>query len=75
MFAILRGHPLTRSPVMAKVALTVQRRNMYCKPPKDRIGAGQTVFTMLVFAFTLLFPAGWIMHHIPYYRSRPPAQP
>uniref|UniRef100_A0A3B4BTF3 Uncharacterized protein n=1 Tax=Pygocentrus nattereri TaxID=42514 RepID=A0A3B4BTF3_PYGNA len=32
------------------------------------------LFAMSVFAFALLVPAGWIMHHIPVYRQRPPPQ-
>uniref|UniRef100_A0A668ALY8 Uncharacterized protein n=1 Tax=Myripristis murdjan TaxID=586833 RepID=A0A668ALY8_9TELE len=35
----------------------------------------QSLFTLSVFAVTLLAPAGWIMHHIPVYRQRPRPQP
>ncbi|RXM94777.1 hypothetical protein EOD39_17616, partial [Acipenser ruthenus] len=30
----------------------------------------QTLFTISVFAVTLLTPAGWILHHLPEYRKR-----
>ncbi|XP_058612520.1 COX8 domain-containing protein [Onychostoma macrolepis] len=50
----------------------VQKRNssIYNKPPKSKIGPGQSFFIMSVFAFALLAPAGWILHHIPEYRQR-----
>ncbi|KAK3542675.1 hypothetical protein QTP86_032558 [Hemibagrus guttatus] len=68
---------------------TVQRRNfswsrtvlqkrsgsIYSKPPKTKIGPGQSFFIMSVFATALLLPAGWILHHLPEYRHRPPAPP
>uniref|UniRef100_A0A3B4DK05 Uncharacterized protein n=1 Tax=Pygocentrus nattereri TaxID=42514 RepID=A0A3B4DK05_PYGNA len=30
----------------------------------------QSFFIMSVFAFALLAPAGWILHHLPEYRQR-----
>ncbi|KAL6477561.1 hypothetical protein MHYP_G00133960 [Metynnis hypsauchen] len=68
----LRGH--VRGLARVKLARQDHRSNLYWKPAKDKIGPGQTVFAMSVFAFALLVPAGWIMHHIPVYRQRPPPQ-
>ncbi|XP_041131001.1 COX8 domain-containing protein [Polyodon spathula] len=50
--------------------LVLQRAYIYSKPPKDKIGPAQTLFTISVFAVTLLTPAGWILHHLPEYRKR-----
>ncbi|XP_053707629.1 COX8 domain-containing protein [Synchiropus splendidus] len=50
---------------------------IHSKPPKDKIGAGQSFLVMSVFAVALLAPAAWILHHLPEYRqrsSRPPRQ-
>uniref|UniRef100_A0A3Q3G533 Si:dkey-85n7.8 n=2 Tax=Labrus bergylta TaxID=56723 RepID=A0A3Q3G533_9LABR len=47
----------------------------YSKPAKEKIGPVQSLFTLCVFAVTLLAPAGWIMHHIPQYRRSLPPQP
>ncbi|KAK6481273.1 cytochrome c oxidase subunit 8A [Huso huso] len=50
--------------------LVLQRAHIYSKPPKDKIGPAQTLFTISVFAMMLLTPAGWILHHLPEYRKR-----
>ncbi|KAG7466301.1 hypothetical protein MATL_G00163400 [Megalops atlanticus] len=71
MCALLRGLMQTVLPVRAKVVLQERRSNISSKPPKDKIGPGQTLFAMAMFAISLLVPAGWIMHHIPEYRKRP----
>ncbi|KAG9268780.1 cytochrome c oxidase subunit 8B, mitochondrial-like [Astyanax mexicanus] len=68
----LRGW--VRALARAKLPQQDHRSNIHCKPPKDNIGPGQTVFTMSVFALALLVPAGWIMHHIPVYKQRPPPE-
>ncbi|XP_071767110.1 cytochrome c oxidase subunit 8A, mitochondrial-like [Centroberyx gerrardi] len=75
MFSVLRRPALTRSTVQMKAAQQNHRSSIYSKPPKDKIGPVQSLFTMSVFAVTLLAPVGWIMHHIPVYRQRPPPQP
>ncbi|KAJ8399184.1 hypothetical protein AAFF_G00415630 [Aldrovandia affinis] len=76
MFAVLRGIPQTGLLMRAKAVLQDHSSNIYSKPPKDKIGPGQTLFTMSVFAVSLLAPAGWIIRHIPEYRkrARPPAE-
>ncbi|XP_076021547.1 cytochrome c oxidase subunit 8A, mitochondrial [Genypterus blacodes] len=48
---------------------------IYSKPPKNRIGAGQSFFVMCVFAVAMLTPAAWILHHLPEYRQRPHPTP
>ncbi|KAK6307284.1 hypothetical protein J4Q44_G00224320 [Coregonus suidteri] len=73
MFALFRGP--TGFLVRTKAVLQDYRSNIYSKPPKDKIGPGQSLFTISVFAFALLAPAGWIMHCIPVYRQRPPPEP
>ncbi|KAL0969068.1 hypothetical protein UPYG_G00222260 [Umbra pygmaea] len=73
MFALFRGP--TVFLVRTKTVLQDQRSSVFSKPPKDKIGTGQSLFTMSVFAFALLAPAGWIMHHIPAYRQRPSPEP
>lgn len=55
----------------AKSVLNERRSSIYSKPPKDKIGAGQSLFIMAVFTFAMLAPAGWILHHLPEYRERP----
>ncbi|KAF4071162.1 hypothetical protein AMELA_G00281790 [Ameiurus melas] len=52
-----------------------QQQRIYSKPPKTKIGPGQTFFIMSVFSMALLLPAGWILHHLPEYRRRTPAPP
>ncbi|KAI1895414.1 hypothetical protein AGOR_G00106040 [Albula goreensis] len=75
MFSVLRGFPQTASRVRTNVVLHDHRSNIHSKPPREKIGPGQMLFAMSMFAVTLLAPAGWIMHHIPEYRQRthPPA--
>ncbi|XP_051954226.1 COX8 domain-containing protein [Xyrauchen texanus] len=70
MLALLRG---TVQPVTVSRAVGIlQRHNssINSKPPKNKIGAGESFFIMSVFAIALLAPAGWILHHIPEYRQR-----
>ncbi|XP_074547964.1 cytochrome c oxidase subunit 8A, mitochondrial [Halichoeres trimaculatus] len=74
MFSVLRSPTLTKSRLM-KAVQQGQRSNIYSKPGKEKIGPGQSFFGLCVFAVTLLAPAGWIMHHIPGYRQRPPPHP
>ncbi|KTF89486.1 hypothetical protein cypCar_00047976 [Cyprinus carpio] len=70
MLSFLRGavQPVT----VSRARDIVQKRNssIYSKPPKNKIGPGQSLFIMSVFAVALLAPAGWILHHIPEYRQR-----
>ncbi|KTG40845.1 hypothetical protein cypCar_00001581 [Cyprinus carpio] len=70
MLTFLRGavQPVT----VSRARDIVQKRNssIYSKPPKSKIGPGQSFFIMSVFAVALLAPAGWILHHIPEYRQR-----
>ncbi|XP_056151147.1 COX8 domain-containing protein [Lampris incognitus] len=61
---------LTRSQ-----AVMLERRSIYSKPPRNKIGAGQSFLIMSVFAVALLAPAGWILHHLPEYRQRPRPTP
>ncbi|XP_062325653.1 COX8 domain-containing protein [Osmerus eperlanus] len=75
MFAVCRGPIQSRFLTQMKAVLQDHRSNIYSKPPKDKIGPGQSLFTLSVFAVALLTPAGWIMHHIPAYRKRPPQTP
>ncbi|XP_020351567.1 cytochrome c oxidase subunit 8B, mitochondrial [Oncorhynchus kisutch] len=70
MVMALKGVPQAASLVRAKMVLQ-DRRTIYSKPPKTKIGPGQSFFIMSVFAVGMLAPAGWIMHHIPEYRQRP----
>ncbi|XP_029903184.1 cytochrome c oxidase subunit 8A, mitochondrial [Myripristis murdjan] len=53
----------------------IRRSNIYSKPPKDKIGAGQSFFIMSVFAVAMLAPAAWILHHLPEYRQRSRSTP
>ncbi|XP_068610095.1 COX8 domain-containing protein [Brachionichthys hirsutus] len=53
-----------------KEILKETKRMIYSKPPRHKIGPGQSFFVMSVFAATLLTPAGWILHHLPEYRQR-----
>ncbi|XP_039597711.1 COX8 domain-containing protein [Polypterus senegalus] len=46
--------------------------NISSKPAKDEIGAAKSIFTIMVFTVTLLGPAGWILYHLPDYKTRPP---
>ncbi|XP_041810542.1 COX8 domain-containing protein [Chelmon rostratus] len=71
MFSVLRRPALT----WFKLRKSMQQNHgstIYSKPPRERIGPVQSVFAICVFAVTLLGPAGWILHHIPEYRQRPP---
>ncbi|XP_012994096.1 cytochrome c oxidase subunit 8B, mitochondrial [Esox lucius] len=71
MVMVLRGVPQALFLVRAKMILQERRSSIYSKPPKTKIGPGQSFFIMSVFAVALLAPAGWIMHHLPEYRQRP----
>ncbi|KAM9420974.1 COX8 domain-containing protein [Oncorhynchus nerka] len=71
MVMALKGVPQAASLVRAKMVLQDRRSSIYSKPPKTKIGPGQSFFIMSVFAVGMLAPAGWIMHHIPEYRQRP----
>uniref|UniRef100_A0A3P8Y0G3 Uncharacterized protein n=1 Tax=Esox lucius TaxID=8010 RepID=A0A3P8Y0G3_ESOLU len=73
LFALFRGP--TGFLVRTKTVLQEPRSNICSKPPKDKIGPGQSLFTISMFALALLAPAGWIMHHIPVYRQRTPPEP
>ncbi|XP_029985062.1 cytochrome c oxidase subunit 8A, mitochondrial [Sphaeramia orbicularis] len=53
-----------------KLVLSQARSRIYSKPPKNRIGAGQSFFVMTVFTFAMLTPAAWILHHLPEYRGQ-----
>ncbi|XP_017311397.1 COX8 domain-containing protein [Ictalurus punctatus] len=64
-----------RNVSRSRVVLQNRSGSIYSKPPKTKIGPGQTFFIMSVFAIALLLPAGWILHHLPEYRHRPPAPP
>ncbi|XP_060772274.1 COX8 domain-containing protein [Neoarius graeffei] len=59
----------------SRVILQNRSGSIYSKPPKTKIGPGQSFFIMSVFAVALLLPAGWILHHLPEYRQRRPAPP
>ncbi|XP_026854849.1 cytochrome c oxidase subunit 8A, mitochondrial [Electrophorus electricus] len=59
-----------RSVNWPRVILQKRRCSIYSKPPKSKIGPGQSFFVMSMFAIALLTPAGWILHHIPEYRTR-----
>nr|XP_057938598.1 COX8 domain-containing protein [Doryrhamphus excisus] len=43
---------------------------IYSKPPRNRIGAGQSFLVMSVFAVAMLAPSAWILYHLPEYRQR-----
>ncbi|XP_051500711.1 cytochrome c oxidase subunit 8B, mitochondrial-like [Myxocyprinus asiaticus] len=75
MLAFLRG--TVQLVTVSRIRGILQRRNcsIYSKPPKNKIGPGQSFFIMSVFAVSLLAPAGWILHHIPEYRQRPKPPP
>ncbi|XP_061700782.1 COX8 domain-containing protein [Syngnathoides biaculeatus] len=73
MFSALKARLLRGSKVM-EAYWQAHRSIIHHKPPKDKIGPMQSVFTICVFAVTLLAPAGWILHHIPDYRQRASAQ-
>ncbi|KAJ8409068.1 hypothetical protein AAFF_G00240890 [Aldrovandia affinis] len=75
MFAVLNRATRTALLVQYRMVLLQQRPQIYSKPPKHKIGPGQSFFIMSVFAVTLLVPAGWIMHHLPEYRQRPRPPP
>ncbi|KAG5846902.1 hypothetical protein ANANG_G00119900 [Anguilla anguilla] len=72
MFAVLSSAIRTKPLVQSRTVLLQQRPQIYSKPPKQKIGPGQSFLIMSVFTIALLAPAGWIMHHIPEYRQRPP---
>uniref|UniRef100_A0A8C5G1K7 Cytochrome c oxidase subunit 8A, mitochondrial n=2 Tax=Gouania willdenowi TaxID=441366 RepID=A0A8C5G1K7_GOUWI len=55
---LLRGHTIT------------QRANVYSAPPKEKIGAMETVFALGVFAVTILGPSGWILAHLEDYKNK-----
>ncbi|XP_053097971.1 COX8 domain-containing protein [Pangasianodon hypophthalmus] len=59
----------------SRAVLQNRSGSIYSKPPKTKIGPGQSFFIMSVFAAALLLPAGWILHHLPEYRHRRPAPP
>ncbi|KAJ8269918.1 hypothetical protein GJAV_G00108260 [Gymnothorax javanicus] len=75
MFAVFSITPRTGSLLRSRTVLIHQRPRICSKPPKHKIGAGQSLFIMSVFAITMLAPAGWILHHIPEYRHRPNPPP
>ncbi|KAM9778919.1 COX8 domain-containing protein [Syngnathus typhle] len=52
--------------VLAKVSVA----RVFSKPPRQRIGAGQTFLVMSVFTVAMLAPAAWILHHLPEYRRK-----
>ncbi|XP_047192358.1 COX8 domain-containing protein [Scophthalmus maximus] len=53
-----------------KQILTQTRKKIYSKPARNKIGATQSFFVMLVFSAAMLIPAAWILHHLPEYRQR-----
>ncbi|KAI4899334.1 hypothetical protein NFI96_014591 [Prochilodus magdalenae] len=75
MLVGLSGAMQLRSMTRTRVILPKRRSSIYSKPPKNKIGPGQSFFIMSVFAFALLAPAGWILHHLPEYRQRPEPPP
>ncbi|XP_028809347.1 cytochrome c oxidase subunit 8A, mitochondrial [Denticeps clupeoides] len=75
MLPLLRGALPLAAVGQAKRVLQERRSSIYSKPPKNKIGAGQSFFIMSVFAVAMLVPAGWIMHHLPEYRKRPRPPP
>ncbi|XP_067274681.1 COX8 domain-containing protein [Pseudorasbora parva] len=70
MLAFLRGAVQPVTVCRAKDILQKRNSSIYSKPPKSKIGPGQSFLIMSVFAVALLAPAGWILHHIPEYRQR-----
>ncbi|XP_056337719.1 COX8 domain-containing protein [Danio aesculapii] len=75
MLTFVRG---AVQPVMvSRTRDIIHKRNssIYSKPPKNKIGPGQSFLIMSVFAVALLAPAGWILHHIPEYRERAKTPP
>ncbi|XP_051775975.1 COX8 domain-containing protein [Erpetoichthys calabaricus] len=48
------------------------RVNISSKRAKEEIGAAKSIFTIMVFTVTLLGPAGWILYHLPDYKTRSP---
>ncbi|KAM9339179.1 uncharacterized protein ABDE67_016829 [Symphorus nematophorus] len=72
MSAVLRmmGNVSVSTSTRPKQILTETKRMIYSKPPRHRIGAGQSFFVMTVFAAAMLTPAAWILHHLPEYRQR-----
>ncbi|KAG9282972.1 COX8 domain-containing protein [Astyanax mexicanus] len=75
MLVGVSGAMQLRSMSWARVIQQKRRSSIYSKPPKDKIGPGQSFFIMSVFAFALLAPAGWILHHLPEYRQKRQAPP
>ncbi|XP_072553444.1 cytochrome c oxidase subunit 8A, mitochondrial [Salminus brasiliensis] len=75
MLVGLSGAMQLRSMSWARAILQKRTSSIYSKPPKNKIGPGQSFFIMSVFAVALLAPAGWILHHLPEYRQRPQAPP
>ncbi|XP_055042359.1 cytochrome c oxidase subunit 8A, mitochondrial [Misgurnus anguillicaudatus] len=71
MLVFVKG--AVRSLTVSRAGRLLQNRHssIYSKPPKNKIGPGQSFFILSVFAVALLAPAGWILHHIPEYRQRP----
>uniref|UniRef100_A0A672J8J6 Cytochrome c oxidase subunit 8A, mitochondrial n=1 Tax=Salarias fasciatus TaxID=181472 RepID=A0A672J8J6_SALFA len=40
------------------------------KPPKDKIGALESMFVLTVMTLSILGPSGWILSHLEDYKSR-----
>ncbi|XP_046691698.1 COX8 domain-containing protein [Silurus meridionalis] len=64
-----------RSLSWSRLIVPNRSGSIYSKPPKTKIGPGQSLFIITVFAVALLLPAGWILHHLPEYRQRRSSSP
>ncbi|XP_068448349.1 uncharacterized protein [Clinocottus analis] len=72
MTGVLTGLLRARRALAHNTGVMIQPRASYIrgKPPKDKIGAGQTIFVLTVMTVTLLGPSGWILGHLDEYKSR-----
>ncbi|XP_013766958.1 cytochrome c oxidase subunit 8A, mitochondrial-like [Pundamilia nyererei] len=50
----------------------IQQRATYIhgKPPKDKIGAVQSAFVLMVMSLAILGPSGWILSRLDHYKTR-----
>ncbi|CAL8375092.1 unnamed protein product [Arctogadus glacialis] len=48
----------------------VQRANLYSKPAKHHISAGEQAIAMTVLVVTILGPSGWILAHLEDYKKK-----
>ncbi|KAL3067254.1 hypothetical protein OYC64_017064 [Pagothenia borchgrevinki] len=72
MSGLFAGLLRARWTLANRAGVMIRQRATYIKskPPKDKIGAAESMFVLTVMTVTILGPSGWILAHLDYYKSR-----